>query len=1544
LAQVDSLNGTVTDAVMLLHRPARWRLLACEFLLLLYSLWAQTLETEWLDVCISEEFETDRADLCPATFFVSTVAFDPLSPSEDANLTLILQPADALEAAGREVQLNLPGFVPWLQATLSGTMLVLDVRGNNVVGFNQDPDTVYNSYTNPVFSTTAEFNPATSILTLTLIQAMEARVDTEIIICCFTLPPSSARNFDGYTIEANDETPDGTSISPPEPLLSTPYIDPGFQWEFLQLTFDPPQAHQLSIISLTIRPANDLQDQYRIILHLPTIVRVPDESGAVGFNTAGSGFGYDWTLFTHQALWDRDESTITFFLRQGAVLEAGRSVTLRTELGDFRLPGNVPSDWDALGVEARSFDGIDQIIKQTSASQSSRVPSIREFIHSEISYASAIPGGQTDVSLTFRTNRPMFAGSVIYMRLSGFQSLVVEVPLLGAYKGYFEKEIAYFHIPENMVELRFNRTMYSHEEDIVVTMQGLELPFDLFENDESLLIKTSDLSAMWVPIMVSPALGAANKVFERSQIRFEPEEPRLPSNITFLLLPSITLYEGDRIILHLYDFTCPVSNVPITGPSAHKVRSEMAEWDQENYTLDISIADDEILLAGGGPLNILIGIEVGCRLPDKLSRDDGILRIESWTSDIYGRRQMVPIEALKKVPAIGDPKFVIESRVLLTPIDTSLRPIASISFSLIVNTDVLSNSRMYIKLGGLVRDVPDQPTLQTGPIILSGSNAPLFVGGMGDWNQDTSILTLQLVPDVQIHAGERITFFIERDMYFQLPPAMYQNDPSYRMAIVEAGISEQPFAYSTKVGSFDKRFTYSELVYGENSLSVAYPGQRYEIKLYFRVNVDLLSGTIIRLILFGYSAVSGTIPLGNPDLLTDQRDVQEAGIRTGTWDQQNYTFDMLVPEGSSGVVAGPLWIMMVTREDGWRLPDVPGLARNDPRLKIACVTDPNVFLSGNQIIDEQSIDISELVVARNFEISEFGYLPATQLSIFMLQMRLMPSVNITSPQDIILTLPGFTNALSKINIQLGGANRGYFTDAAAKWNATTGKLTLPIALGVVIPAFQILELEIAESQGFILPATLSANDTTLQIESALDNIQPEPIKTSPMVGNGPVDGHRVCMYQYERGVRATCRPQACSPSLDDPCSDSELERCQCSGKASDPFDLAIEGFQLQDTDEIQFIPADQPCDPLFDNGPEVLTGFATPTDVTVSTSQELVMFSGVQAIYTGYYRMCVKHDQLVFNVGLLVVRPSCPTNPPLVMVDGICVENCPRTKIPLAGECVPDAVAREPWDDQDVMVSVRLMDNTVGSGAVAERESDDPERRYFIYRYTYELARLLNTNPQRIRIASLTGTAPVTQPSATGGAEVVVQEGSVTVNTVFTKVNADFRATDERSPMGLVTLTRALQFDQSSSMYSSSLFMHIDRLYTPEAISVRVCPDGIYRVFCPYTDAMGSNTVAATVFASGALGVCIVLGFLCVFAWRIDAEKASRFDADDVVDKILKDSRAVKPELKAEYAQSFLEGRFMGEEWQRARKQQFLAITHHAHNDSDNKYQLVAVG
>eukprot|EP00971_Amphidinium_carterae_P131495 2604181-Amphidinium_carterae.1 len=90
------------------------RLLACEFLLLLYSLWAQTLETEWLDVCISEELGwqlESRANPTPTELSAEScanpastdemfrVAFDPLSPSEDANLTLILQPADALEAA-----------------------------------------------------------------------------------------------------------------------------------------------------------------------------------------------------------------------------------------------------------------------------------------------------------------------------------------------------------------------------------------------------------------------------------------------------------------------------------------------------------------------------------------------------------------------------------------------------------------------------------------------------------------------------------------------------------------------------------------------------------------------------------------------------------------------------------------------------------------------------------------------------------------------------------------------------------------------------------------------------------------------------------------------------------------------------------------------------------------------------------------------------------------------------------------------------------------------------------------------------------------------------------------------------------------------------------------------------------------------------------------------------------------------------------------------------------------------------------------------------
>merc|ERR1711920_88326 len=156
-----------------------------------------------------------------------------------------------------------------------------------------------------------------------------------------------------------------------------------------------------------------------------------------------------------------------------------------------------------------------------------------------------------------------------------------------------------------------------------------------------------------------------------------------------------------------------------------------------------------------------------------------------------------------------------------------------------------------------------------------------------------------------------------------------------------------------------------------------------------------------------------------------------------------------------------------------------------------------------------------------------------------------------------------------------------------------------------------------------------------------------------------------------------------------------------------------------------------------------------------------------------------------FDIGFAIVRPSCPS--PLVMVDGTCVTHCPKTKIPISGECQRDPYALEADDMQAMMLAVK-MEYDVAGLPIAERTSDDPELKYFAYMYTYSLAGLLDADPTRIKVASLSN-------------------GSVVVNTVFTAVGEGnilaVQSTTERSPRALISLFQSLQGDASTALHAS---------------------------------------------------------------------------------------------------------------------------------------------
>jgi hypothetical protein len=665
------------------------------------------------------------------------------------------------------------------------------------------------------------------------------------------------------------------------------------------------------------------------------------------------------------------------------------------------------------------------------------------------------------------------------------------------------------------------------------------------------------------------------------------------------------------------------------------------------------------------------------------------------------------------------------------------------------------------------------------------------------------------------------------------------------------------------------------------------------------VNVVIPAGSQLQLALPGFTSAIELMTVTPPHYQLSNEFYVSSVNSVARWDQLQETLSLDVPRFQK-IPRSKLNLLLITDANGgFRLPKA-GLLLNDPRLTLA--------VTRNQIIRPRPFQESPRVVDRSFDISEFEYLPPQKESTFMLRMRLRPTVNITKDQPIVVALPGFINVLSKYNIHITGAHRSMIRDSMAQWNATTSELTMLAPLESNIEANSLLHLQIEESQGFILPASLNANDTRITVSSINNIMPPEPVKMSPMVGNGPNAGHRFCMYQHERGTRTTqpiCTAAAtCNPPLTDPCSQEELERCGCSLASQEIWPLQIRGFNLQPEDKISFLPEEQLCGTKQSG---VLSSFGLPVNVTLNDDLSLQAFNGISSRDTGYFRICINHVGKVFDVGLVTVRPSC--RKPLVMVDGVCVEHCPKTKIPIAGACLRDPIAGEDWDKQALMLAVRIDDETVANSAMADSPSNDPERRYFIYRYTYELARLLNCDPGRIKIASLSN-------------------GSLIANTVFTTVGGDEAVkvtTGERSPMGLISLLRALQRDSSSQLYESSFFKYIDRSYRPEPFYVRKCSDDVYRIFCPYTGEIISHSLGFFIFGVGTLVTPLFFACICFAAWQVDRDSDQAI-SDEIIEQIKRDPRLVKPPMQVEYARSWLEGRFMGEEWQSARNRKLLSI------------------
>jgi len=297
-------------------------------------------------------------------------------------------------------------------------------------------------------------------------------------------------------------------------------------------------------------------------------------------------------------------------------------------------------------------------------------------------------------------------------------------------------------------------------------------------------------------------------------------------------------------------------------------------------------------------------------------------------------------------------------------------------------------------------------------------------------------------------------------------------------------------------------------------------------------------------------------------------------------------------------------------------------------------------------------------------------------------------------------------------------------------------------------------------------------------------------------------------------------------------------------------------------------------------------------------------FHNISSLAAGHFRICMVHASKTYDAGMVIVRPSCKS--PLVFVDGVCVEHCPSTRVPYAGNCVPDPVALDhAWQNQVLMLPVKVH-GKLAQTKLADAPQTDSARQYFEYVYRYELSRVLDCDPSRIKVVALSN-------------------GSLIVSTIFTAVDPTLGPNKERTPMALVSLLRALQDDASSSLYASNFFKDIDREYRPPPVAVRRCPGEPenFVPFCPFLETELMSQAGAVAWAiAGILGFALTVLGICCFAWRIDNEsgKKAPFEDEDVLLKIRMDPLSCKPDLIVAYSTSWLEGRMAGEDWEERRK------------------------
>jgi hypothetical protein len=1041
-------------------------------------------------------------------------------------------------------------------------------------------------------------------------------------------------------------------------------------WSLLRLNFDPAIPNQSTTLSLTLSPTVTLPSASRLVVYLPGISFLSNlDAGHVEFNFLFQQ-GRDANLLNYYAQWFPSNTTLVFVLASD--FTPGTAIVISMVPGSFILPASSPQDSPMYTIQVSNADGSRVLVPETSFTQSTPVYASISFLTS-----SAVVTSGSVLGFNFSLTRGVFAGDKLDLQLPGYAAHSSIVPIVySSDSGLFAGNTAVFEPSNFTFTFEFARPRSfdgSGTDSAAISLPSLSLPRGQSQDDKSLRVSIRPWSPQ--PIKNSPAFGV-KKEFLLSSLWFEPTIPSAATAINVSFIPSVELYAGSVVLLHLrggFSRSINSSSVSIYG-NASEIFGGSGNWNGSAISLTVQPGS---FVPVTRQTSLWIPVSEGFVLPELLSQNDGILLIES------AGLVVIPAEAVKTSPKIGSvDKQFRNASISFNPGDPNADSLISIGFT--SNTDLIAGSIIQLHLGGFTAN---QSTLN-----ISGSISH------GEWDAITQNLNLIVNDYTSIAAGTQIALSIRG---FVLPNSLLPNDPSVYLQAEAVGIATpQRFITIPAINpSVTKGFSRSELWYGNNE--VPYPGRVGNFSVRIQSTFALLSGAVVNVGLPGYISSVATISIST----SPRSDIFVGNM--GSW---NGT--VLALTIKNAIFANEM-ITISVGGDQFILPDE--LQQNDPSLTLSA--------SGAQYLPIESIKTSTAIVPRQFTISTLTLDPSDPVSVSVLSIQLKASVAIEATDSIVITLPEFVRDTGNITLSnLVGGN------CTAKWNQT--EHTLTIQCDAEIFGNTDISFSIGLENNFVIPRSIALNSQGITI-AVPRSIPVAPFRSSPLIGDGPNRHQQFCMYQFDVGVRVHVNNIALYPELSDcvspspceatnwitdACSVSELSRCGCSSQIPDsPDTFTISGFNLRSDDQLEFVPT-------AGFGVQVV---GTPT----VTSQGGLSFPFVKALRTGQYSIFLKHSGTTFPVGTLTVRAACAS--PLVGYNGQCQTFCPYGYIPQYGDCLPftnsKARIRQPTGFQIAL--------TTDISGLAFLDSSDPTRQFYDYSFVENLKQVLNEPETSDRIS-----------------------------------------------------------------------------------------------------------------------------------------------------------------------------------------------------------------